>query len=94
VCETIVPVVPPTARPIDVHIMMPRYLRSRDGAALGFGFDVDAFLIWRMGRRLRVKLFRRLFIVCVYCNEMSAFGRKHLDPSCVHSSCMGYDPGL
>jgi hypothetical protein len=40
-----VPVVPPIARPIDVHSMMPRYLRSRDGAALGFGFDVEACLV-------------------------------------------------
>jgi hypothetical protein len=56
--------------------MMPRYLRSRDGAALGFGFEVDAFLIWRVDRRLRVKLFRRMFIVCVCCDEMSAFWQE------------------
>ncbi|KAH0294615.1 hypothetical protein KCU62_g214, partial [Aureobasidium sp. EXF-3399] len=44
--------------------MTPRYLRSMDGAALGFGLDVDAFLVWRMDRRFRVRLFLRLFIVC------------------------------
>jgi len=76
VCETIVPVVPPTARPTDVHSMTPRYLRSMDGAALGFGFDVDAFLVWRMGRRLRVNLFRRLCIVCVRCDGVSAFWQE------------------
>ena len=64
------PVVPPTARPTDVHSMMPRYFRSNEGAALGFGLDVDAFLAWRMGRRVRIKLFRRLFIVYVWCEEM------------------------
>jgi hypothetical protein len=71
-----VPVVPPIARPIDVHSMMPRYLRSRDGAALGPGLDVEARLVWRICRRLRVKLFRRLFMVCVYCDEMDAFWQE------------------
>ena len=75
-CETIVPVMPPTARPTDVHSMTPRYLRSIDGAALGFGLEVDAFLVWRMGRRFRVKLFRRLFIVCVRGDGVSAFWQE------------------
>lgn len=62
-CEIIVPVVPPTARPTDVHSMIPRYLRKMDGVALEFWLEVDAFLIWRTSRRFLVELFRRLFIV-------------------------------
>lgn len=65
VCEIKVPVVPPTARPTDVHSIMPRYLRKMDGEAVGFWLEVDAFLLWRTIRRLLVELFRKLFIVCM-----------------------------
>ena len=71
-CEIIVPVVPPTARPIDVHSIMPRYLRKMDAVELEVWLEVDAFRIWRTSRRLLVELSRTLFIVRVCRDDMSS----------------------